>query len=403
MSDTPALHLARTLATLATEHDDRSLAGQDLLATWDKTEAGLATLVRVALALDALVRAERSCRVFESGLGVSIFRDKSTRTRYAFRAGCNLLGLATEELDEGTSQIAHGETVEETAAMVSFLTEAIGIRDDLFYGQGHTYIERFARALDSDAAAGAYASRPAVVNLQSDLDHPTQTLADLCHLTTTYGGFEALRGKKVAVTWAHSPSYGKPMSVPQGLIALLPRFGMHVVLAHPEGYELDDAVMAKARDGASSGGGGFSVTDDMDAAFAGADVIYPKSWAPMAVLEARSAARAEGDLSVMGELERRCLELNAEHVGWAATDARYATTSKGSALYMHCLPADITGVNCAHGEVDPAVFDRNRSALYRQASYKPFVIAAAVLTAQTESFAAHLARLIDEPTHRRPA
>ena len=185
--------------------------------------------------LEDLARANLSARAFASGLGVSIFRDKSTRTRYAFRAGCNLLGLMTEELDESTSQIAHGETVRETATMIGFLTEVVGIRDDMFLGEGHRYMAEVAASLDESFRAGVLRQRPAVLNLQCDLDHPTQSLADLRHLAQTFGGLEALRGRKLAMSWAYSPSYGKPLSVPQGVVALMTRFGMHVTAGVPGG------------------------------------------------------------------------------------------------------------------------------------------------------------------------
>ncbi len=119
---------------------------------------------------------------------MAIFRDKSTRTRYAFRSGCSLLGLATEELDESTSQVAHGETVRETAAMIGFLTDVVGIRDDIFLGEGHRYMREVAASLDESWKAGVLRQRTGVINLQSDLDHPTQSLADLCHLVHTSEG-----------------------------------------------------------------------------------------------------------------------------------------------------------------------------------------------------------------------
>ncbi len=211
------------------------LFNKDVLLTWDCTEATLRAILLTAEILEDLVRLGISARTFDSGLGVAVFRDKSTRTRYSYRAACNLLGLATEELDESTSQIAHGETVRETAAMVGFLSEVVGIRDDMFLGEGHKYMTEVAASLEESHQAGILAQRPAVLNLQSDLDHPTQSLADLRHLVQRYGSLEALRGRKLAMSWAYSPSYGKPLSVPQGIIALLTRFGMHVVLAHPPG------------------------------------------------------------------------------------------------------------------------------------------------------------------------
>ena len=126
----------------------------DFLLTWDQDEATLRAVLDTAEALEDLARGGVSCKVFETGLGLSIFRDNSTRTRYAFRSGCNLLGLMTEELDESTSQIAHGETVRETATMVGFLTEVVGIRDDIFLGEGDKYQREVAAALDESHREG---------------------------------------------------------------------------------------------------------------------------------------------------------------------------------------------------------------------------------------------------------
>ncbi|MBZ0089554.1 MAG: hypothetical protein K8H90_04170 [Thermoanaerobaculia bacterium] len=226
----------------------------DFLLTWRQSEATLRFVLAAAEALEEIHRANLSARLFDTGLGLAIFRDKSTRTRYSFKSACNLLGLGTEELEESTSQIAHGETVRETAAMIGFLSEVIGIRDDMYLGEGHAYMTEVAASLAESHREGVLAQRPAVVNLQCDLDHPTQALADLSHLARVYGSLEALRGKRLAMTWAHSPSYGKPLSVPQGVVALMTRFGLDVVLAHPEGYELVDEPLEAARRFAAASG-----------------------------------------------------------------------------------------------------------------------------------------------------
>src|SRR5512132_157696 len=176
---------------------ESGLLNRDFLLSWQQSDAAIEFVVQAADLLQQLVIAGAPTRVFDRGLGVSIFRDKSTRTRYAFRAGCNLLGLATEELDESTSQISHGETVRETATMVGFLTETIGIRDDMFLGEGHAFMTEVAESLQESFAEGVLARRPVVINLQSDLDHPTQSLADLRHLANVFGGLDALRGKKI--------------------------------------------------------------------------------------------------------------------------------------------------------------------------------------------------------------
>ena len=118
------------------------------------------------------------------------------------------------------------------------------------------------------------------MNLQCDVDHPTQCMADMLHVIHYFGGVENLKGKKVAMTWAYSPSYGKPLSVPQGVIGLFTRFGMDVTLAHPEGYDVMPEVEAIARQNCEKYGSRFHKTNDMKEAFRDADIVYPKSWAP---------------------------------------------------------------------------------------------------------------------------
>ncbi|MGE5815297.1 MAG: knotted carbamoyltransferase YgeW [Acidobacteriota bacterium] len=362
----------------------------DFLLTWQQSDAAIRFILEAADVLEHFVRANASTRLFERGLGLSIFRDKSTRTRYAFRSGCNMLGLATEELDESTSQISHGETVRETATMVGFLTECIGIRDDMFLGEGHAFMTEVADSLEDSFRNGVLARRPAVVNLQSDLDHPTQSLADLRHLANVFGGLEALHGKKLAMSWAYSPSYGKPLSVPQGVIALMPRFGMDVVLAHPPGYELVPDTLDAARKHAAENGGSFTLVHSMEDAFQDADVVYPKSWAPAEVMRERTRLLRGGQKDKLADLERQALANNARFKSWECDAAKMRLTQGGKALYMHCLPADVTGVSCAEGEVARDVFERARFETYREASYKPYVIAAMILGTRFEEPAAAL-------------
>ncbi|MCH8965919.1 MAG: knotted carbamoyltransferase YgeW, partial [Planctomycetes bacterium] len=240
-----------------------SLYQRDFLLTWEQSADDLQAVLLAAEILEELHYANISARVFESGLAVSIFRDKSTRTRFSFASAANLLGLTVQDLDEAKSQIAHGETVRETANMISFLTEVIGIRDDLFLGEGHKYMQQVADAVEEGHKEGVLAQRPAVINLQCDLDHPTQSMSDLLHLQKTFGSLEALRGKKLAMTWAYSPSYGKPLSVPQGIITLMTRFGMEVVLAHPPGYDLVPETLEIAARHADESGGSFKLIHDM--------------------------------------------------------------------------------------------------------------------------------------------
>jgi knotted carbamoyltransferase YgeW len=373
---------------------------KDFLLTWEKSVDELKKILAVADALRRLRRENISTRCFDSGLAVSIFRDQSTRTRFSYFSAANLLGLGVQDLDEGRSQIAHGETVRETANMIGFFTEFIGIRDDIFLGAGHAYMQEVAAAVEDGFRAGVLEQRPCLVNLQSDIDHPTQSMADLMQLKNHFGSLENLRGKKIAMTWAYSPSYGKPLSVPQGVIGLMPRFGMDVVLAHPEGYQLIPEVVAKAGSFAKEGGGRFKVVNSMDEAFAGADVVYPKSWAPYHVMERRTELLRQNDTAGLKELERECLANNARFKDWECSEAKMKLTRGGSALYMHCLPADITGVSCAAGEVAASVFERYRIPTYIQAGFKPYIIAAVMLAARFEDPAKLLRALKRRATPR---
>ena len=377
------------------------LHNKDFLLTWQYAEPTIRAVLLTAEILEDLAAANISTRVFETGLGISIFRDKSTRTRYAFRSGCNLLGLMTEELDESTSQIAHGETVRETAAMISFLTEVIGIRDDMFLGEGHKYMTQVSDALCESSQQGVLLQRPGVVNLQCDLDHPTQSMADLRHLAATFGGLDALKGKKLAMTWAYSPSYGKPLSVPQGIVALMTRFGMNVVLAHPEGYDLVDEPLQAAKRFAAQSGGSFSVAGSMEDAFKDADIVYPKSWAPARVMHERTRLLRAGETAKLADLEREALANNARFTNWECTDDLMKLTRDGRALYMHCLPADVTGVSCKAGEVSASVFERYRLQTYREAGHKPFVIAAMILSTRFADPAAVLRGCLERSRPRR--
>ena len=242
------IELARRLERLHINNMYKS----DFYWTWDKTDEELEAIFTVADALRDLRERNQSTRIFDSGLGISIFRDNSTRTRFSFASACNLLGLEVQDLDEKKSQIAHGETVRETANMVSFMADIIGIRDDMFIGEGHKYQKTFMDALDEGYRDGILEQRPTLVNLQCDVDHPTQCMADMLHMIHQFGGVENLKGKKIAMTWAYSPSYGKPLSVPQGVIGLMTRFGMDVVLAHPEGYDVMPEVEEIAKKNAAA-------------------------------------------------------------------------------------------------------------------------------------------------------
>ena len=365
----------------------------DFFLTWEKTDDEIEAVFTVADALRYMRENNISTKIFESGLGISLFRDNSTRTRFSFASACNLLGLEVQDLDEGKSQIAHGETVRETANMISFMADVIGIRDDMYIGKGNKYMHEVVDAVTAGNKDGVLEQKPTLVNLQCDIDHPTQCMADMLHIIHEFGGVENLKGKKVAMTWAYSPSYGKPLSVPQGVIGLMTRFGMDVVLAHPEGYEVMPEVEEIAKANAEKSGGSFKKVNSMAEAFQGADIVYPKSWAPFKAMEKRTQLYREGDKDGIDQLEKELLAQNAQHKDWTCSEEMMKLTKDGKALYMHCLPADITGLSCKEGEVDNSVFDRYIEPLYKEASFKPYIIAAMIFLSKVKDPVAALRAL----------
>ena len=373
----------------------------DFFLTWEKTDDEIEAVFTIADALRYMRENNISTRIFESGLGISLFRDNSTRTRFSCASACNLLGLEVQDLDEGKSQIAHGETVRETANMISFMADVIGIRDDMYIGKGNTYMHEVVNAVTEGYKDGVLEQKPTLVNLQCDIDHPTQCMADMLHIIHHFGGVETLKGKKVAMTWAYSPSYGKPLSVPQGVIGLFTRFGMDVVLAHPEGYEIMPEVEEVAKKNAAATGGSFKKVNSMAEAFQDADIVYPKSWAPFAAMEKRTDLYAQGDSAGIKALEQELLKQNAQHKDWCCTEEMMAKTHDGKALYLHCLPADINGVSCTDGEVEASVFDRYRVPLYKEASFKPYIIAAMIFLAKCKDPQAMLKKLEERAVERR--
>jgi len=382
--------MIRSLGRLNT----KNMYNNDFFLTWEKSLDELKGTFAVADALRAMRERNISTRIFDSGLGISLFRDASTRTRFSYASACNLLGLEEQVLDEGKSQIAHGETVRETANMISFMADVIGIRDDMYIGKGHTYMKEVAESVEAGYRDGVLEQRPTLVNLQCDIDHPTQSMSDALHLINQYGGIENLKGKKIAMSWAYSPSYGKPLSVPQGIVGLMTRFGAEVHLAHPEGYEIMPEVEEVARQNAMRSGGKFVKSHSMAEAFKDADIVYPKSWAPFAAMEKRTNLYADGDDAGIAALEKDLLAQNAKHTDWETTEELMATTKNGKALYMHCLPADITGVSCKKGEVVASVFDRYRVPMYKEASYKPYIIAAMIFLAKVKNPSEKLMELL---------
>lgn len=259
------------------------------------------------------------------------FFDKSTRTRNSFEAGATQLGAHAHFIAAETSQVAHGESPKDMGIILSSYGHAIAIRHDLVPGEGNSYMR----------AVAEHAAVP-VLNMQCDIDHPFQTLADLMTIREEFG--KNLRGLKIAVSWAYAPSYAKPMSVPQGLITLMPRFGLDVVLAHPPEYTLMKSETEYAKRIAKENGTSFEVVDSMDEAFRDADIVYPKSWG----------------IESLFQTPEEALRISKKYSSWICDEKKMRLAKKDS-IYMHCLPAD------RGYEVSDAVIDGKHSRVFPEA------------------------------------
>jgi N-acetylornithine carbamoyltransferase len=290
--------------------DRASLTGRDYIETLDWTVEEIEEALAVSSELKEAFHDGKPHRLLPDKTLFMLFLDKSTRTRNAFESGMTQLGGHAIFLDAEKTQVSHGESPKDMGIILSRYGHGLAIRHDLAPYEGNVWMREIARWADIP-----------VINLQCDVDHPTQTLADLMTLREKRG--ENLRGMKVAVSWAYAPSYAKPLSVPQGLLTLLPRFGIDIVLAHPHGFELMPEVMERAEAAAAEAGATISVCHDMDEAFHGADVVYPKSW---------------GRIDAFTD-EKKALAESAQFEGWIC-DARRMSLASTDALYMHCLPAD---------------------------------------------------------------
>ena len=307
------------------------LKGKDYIETADWSNDELEELLRVAGELKDDFKNGRPHRQLPDKTLFMLFFDKSTRTRNSFEAGMTQLGGHAHFIDSETSQIAHGESPKDMGIILSGYGHGIAIRHDLIPGEGNKYLREVAE----------HAGIP-VINMQCDIDHPCQTLADLMTIREIYGN--DLKGRKIAVSWAYAPSYAKPMSVPQGLISLMPRFGMDVVLAHPPEFKLMPELITKAERFAEENGTKFELVDSMEAAFENADVVYPKSWGCIDLFEKPEES----------------IELSKKYKDWIC-DADLMKAAKEDSIYMHCLPAD------RNNEVTDEVIDSEQSVVYQEA------------------------------------
>ncbi|MDH3753191.1 MAG: ornithine carbamoyltransferase [Acidimicrobiia bacterium] len=307
------------------------LIQKDFISTQDWSVDDLRTAIDLATRLKAERRAGQvHDHILRAKTLYMLFFEESTRTRNSFETGMTQLGGHAVYLTPAATQIGHGENAQDTGRVLSSYGEGIAVRD-CRTGIGQQYLYGMA----------GHADVP-IFSMQDDVDHPCQAMADLMALVERFGS--DLRGRKFVISWTHAPKYVRPLSVPQSLVMLMPRFGMDVTLAYPEGYHLAPHVMDTARANAAEAGVELTETDDMDEAFAGADFLYPKSWGPIMVTEDESEVEA----------------MAAQHTDWRATTERMATAS-AEAVYMHCMPVD------RGYEADDEVIDGPQSVIYQQA------------------------------------
>ncbi len=306
------------------------LRGRDFISDLDFSKEEVETVLELAWDLKMKRALGQPHPYLRDKALAMLFFFSSTRTRGSFEAGMAQLGGHAAFIESRTTQISHGDTEKEMGDIYGRYFDGIAIRH-CDWGDGNRYLNLVAEA-----------SRAPVLNMQCDVYHPHQCLADLMTIQEKKG--KDLRGKKIVVSWAYASSYLKPISVPQSLILQMPRFGMDVVLTHPPEFQLMPEIMAQAREQAEMFRTSFEVMDNMEDAYKDADVIYAKSWGPLMT----TADPDDGKI------------LQDKYKNWLVDDAKMALAKK-DAIYMHPLPAD------RDIEVTSAVLDGRQSVVMDEA------------------------------------
>ena len=316
---------------------EQQLKGKDFISCEDWTREELDTLLKTAKNLKKMFHSGIPHRFLQDKSIFNIFFEQSTRTRSSISAGITQLGGHAHDLAPEMIQLFPGENAKDTAEVLSRMGHAIACRN-YFYGMGHSYLEELARC----------ASIP-VFNLQSDLYHPMQGVADLMTLQETFG--ESLRGLEVTISWAYAATPPKPLSVPHTQISLFARYGMNITVAAPEEFPLSAEVTRKAQDHAAENDGSLTFVNDMDAASEGARVVIPKNWGGFASFNIYKDNDEQRRVMAANLAKYRDWRCTAKTIGLAADDARL----------MHSMPVD------RGREVDDDVVDSPASLIYDEA------------------------------------
>lgn len=312
------------------------LHGRDLISDLDFTKDEVESVLELAFDLKRKRAVGELHPILRDKVLAMLFFFSSTRTRGSFEAGMAQLGGHAAFIESRTTQISHGDTPKEIGEIFGRYFDGIAIRH-VDWGVGNKYLNDVAKA-----------SRVPILNMQCDIYHPFQILADLMTVVEKKG--RDLRKKKMVVSWAYAASYQKPLSVPQSLILQMTRFGMDVVLAMPPEYKLMPDIVQQAKDNAKKFNVGFDIVDDMEAAFKDADIVYPKSWG----------------CTLTTTDEKEMTKISEKYKSWIC-DERKMKLAKSDAIYMHCLPAD------RNLEVADAVIDGPNSVVYDEAENRMHV------------------------------
>lgn len=315
------------------------MIGKHLIAAQDWTDEELNTLLDVAKELKMRYALDMPTDILKNKTLFLLFFEESTRTRNAFECGITQLGGHMNYLTPAGTQVDHGETPKDTIEVLARMGHGIAIRNS--YVDGHKWMR-----------AVAEHSKIPVMNAQCDIWHPTQELADIMTIKEKFN--DELRGRKFVISWTCAGNYMRPLSMPNSLVTLMPRFGLDVTLAHPKGFELEDEVMEIARKNAEAHNVKLEVVYDMEEAFKDAHVIYAKGWGPITTV---------GDDAVRG------VQMINEHPEWFV-DQRKMELGAKDAIYMHCMPAD------RDVEVTSEVMDGPQSVLYDEAENRLHTIKA---------------------------
>ena len=306
------------------------LHGRDLIGDLDFSKEEVETVLDVAWDLKRKRALNEPHAYLRDKVLAMLFFFSSTRTRGSFEAGISQLGGHAGFIESKSTQISHGDTPKEIGEIFGRYYDGIAIRH-CDWAVGNAYIN-----------AVAEASRVPVLNMQCEIYHPFQCLADLMTIMEKKG--RDLRKKRIVVSWAYASSYLKPISVPQSLILRMPRFGMDVTLSYPEEFRLMPEIEQQAKDEAKRWGTAFDIVHDMDEGMKDADIIYAKSWGPLLT----TADNAEGK------------KIQDSYSSWIM-DQRRLKLAKDDAIYMHPLPAD------RNIEVTDEVIDGPQSVVFDEA------------------------------------